>query len=178
MPGCCPRLHAMLRWYLMLLSVHVYPVWCGPGLGPLEPRRVPRMVCRLCAVMRRGATASAATGGPSTPERRPVFRAWFHSWRPPHSAAGGAARRDAPRRERARVSRAVRCVVFGLDSRLLRSLLHLHAAAVSVSRRGLLPLGRRKFTYVSWCAGKKNRGARRTERRLDLLRWKIVYVFY
>ena len=52
-------------------------------LGPLEPRRVPRMVCRLCAVMRRGATASAATDGPSTPERRPVFRAWFHSWRPP-----------------------------------------------------------------------------------------------
>jgi len=176
-PGCCPRLHAMLRWYLMLLSVHVYPVWCGPGLGPLEPRRVPRMVCRLCAVMRRGATASAATGGPSTPERRPVFRAWFHSWRPPHSAAGGAARRDAETSASARVSRAVRCVVFGLDSRLLRSLLHLHAAAVSVSRRGLLPLGRRKFTYVSCVRGKKI-GARRTERRLDLLRWKIVYVFY
>jgi hypothetical protein len=168
----------MLRWYLMLLSVHVYPVWCGPGLGPLEPRRVPRMVCRLCAVMRRGATASAATGGPSTPERRPVFRAWFHSWRPPHSAAGGAARRDAETSASARVSRAVRCVVFGLDSRLLRSLLHLHAAAVSVSRRGLLPLGRRKFTYVSCVREKKIGADGRTERRLDLLRWKILYVFY
>ena len=70
--------------------------------------------------------------------------------------------RGAPRRrdERERACEpcgALRRFWF-LDSRLLRSLLHLHAAAVSVSRRGLLPLGRRKFTYVSRrvsCVGKK-----------------------
>ena len=71
----------------------------------------------------------------------------------------GARRAETAETSEPRVSRAVRCVVFGLDSRLLRSLLHLHAAAVSVSRRGLLPLGRRKFTYVSCAVREKKIGA-------------------